>query len=312
VQYPILHHFPASPFAEKVRRVLGFKGMEWQSVIIPAILPKPDVIALTGGYRRTPLLQIGGDVYCDTVLICRVLERIAPSPTLFPYGDTLSVEALSRFGDETLGSIRPSITTLPDRELAAFFPGMSMEWLARYRSDRAAMRQSAGGGGSAPADHLAASAYLLPRLEGQLADGRPFLLGEAACLADFSVYHAFWLVSRLPSLVPRLAEFAHIRRWMGRMEAMGHGRSVEISSADALEVARSTGPASSRNGSTQYSNGLAAGQTVDVIPADTGSGQARGRLLDCSESEIAILRSDPRAGSVVVHFPRLGYRLRAA
>ena len=48
------------------------------------MLPKPDVIALTGGYRRTPVLQIGSDVYCDTALIAEVLERIRPEPTLYP------------------------------------------------------------------------------------------------------------------------------------------------------------------------------------------------------------------------------------
>jgi hypothetical protein len=29
-------------------------------------------------------------------------------------------------------------------------------------------------------------------------------------------------------------------------------------------------------------------------------------------NEVAIRRTDPRVGTVVVHFPRLGYRVRAA
>ena len=70
----ILHHFDASPFAEKVRLILGFKGLAWRSVQIPMAMPKPDVVALTGGYRKTPLLQIGADIYCDTALIARVLD----------------------------------------------------------------------------------------------------------------------------------------------------------------------------------------------------------------------------------------------
>jgi hypothetical protein len=32
--------------------------------------------------RKTPLLQIGADIYCDTALSADVLERIAPTPTL--------------------------------------------------------------------------------------------------------------------------------------------------------------------------------------------------------------------------------------
>ena len=82
----ILHHYPMSPFAEKIRLVLGYKKLAWKSVIIPRIMPKPDVVALTGGYRRTPVLQIGADIYCDTALICDVLEHRQPSPSLYPQG----------------------------------------------------------------------------------------------------------------------------------------------------------------------------------------------------------------------------------
>jgi glutathione S-transferase len=80
----ILHHYPASPFAEKIRRVLAFKQLAYRSVIIPDVMPKPDVLALTGGYRRTPILQIGADIYCDTALICQVLEQRSAEPALYP------------------------------------------------------------------------------------------------------------------------------------------------------------------------------------------------------------------------------------
>ena len=80
----ILHHYPMSPFAEKIRLVLGYKKINWTSVIIPMMMPKPDVVSLTGGHRRTPLLQIGADIYCDTALICDVLEHLYPAPTLYP------------------------------------------------------------------------------------------------------------------------------------------------------------------------------------------------------------------------------------
>jgi glutathione S-transferase len=52
-----------SPFSEKIRLILGYKKLAWKSVIIPRMMPKPDVVALTGGYRRTPVLQIGADIY---------------------------------------------------------------------------------------------------------------------------------------------------------------------------------------------------------------------------------------------------------
>ena len=52
----ILHHYPSSPFSEKIRLALGYKKLAWKSVTIPPIMPKPDVLALTGGYRKTPIL----------------------------------------------------------------------------------------------------------------------------------------------------------------------------------------------------------------------------------------------------------------
>lgn len=67
----ILHHYETSPYAEKVRIGLGLKGLAWASVEIPVIMPKPNLTALTGGYRKTPVLQIGADIYCDSQLIMR-------------------------------------------------------------------------------------------------------------------------------------------------------------------------------------------------------------------------------------------------
>ena len=95
----ILHHYAISPFAEKMRLVLGFKGVAWRSVDIPAVMPKPDVVALTGGFRKTPLLQRGADIYCDTALIARVLEDAQPS--LFPASAPLA-PVLAQWADSTL------------------------------------------------------------------------------------------------------------------------------------------------------------------------------------------------------------------
>src|SRR5271154_1929195 len=99
---PILHHYPGSPFAEKIRLILGFKGLHWSSVIIPNIMPKPDVIALTGGYRKTPIWQIGADIYCDTTLIADVIEASAPQPTLYPAGVAGASRILAQWADSTL------------------------------------------------------------------------------------------------------------------------------------------------------------------------------------------------------------------
>src|SRR6202050_5381593 len=102
MQRIILHHYPRSPFAEKIRLILGAKHLHWASVLIPSIMPKPDVIALTGGYRKTPLLQLGADIYCDTALISSVLEKLAPEPTVYPAAAAGLAPVLAQWADSTL------------------------------------------------------------------------------------------------------------------------------------------------------------------------------------------------------------------
>ena len=98
----ILHHYPSSPFSEKIRLVLGYKKLAWKSVIIPPIMPKPDVLALTGGYRKTPVLQVGADIYCDSALICDVLEHVQPEPPLYPPHLKGVARVFAQWADTTL------------------------------------------------------------------------------------------------------------------------------------------------------------------------------------------------------------------
>ena len=104
----ILHHYETSPYSEKVRLGLGLKGLAWGSVEIPAIMPKPDLTALTGGYRKTPVLQIGADIYCDSQLIMRELERRHPTPSFYPAGHG-AADALAWWAEKTTFSPAASI-----------------------------------------------------------------------------------------------------------------------------------------------------------------------------------------------------------
>jgi hypothetical protein len=79
----ILHHFDLSPYAEKVRTLLGLKALAWRSVQIPMVMPKPDLIALTGGYRKTPVLQIGADIIAIQTASPRNSSGVIPSRRFF-------------------------------------------------------------------------------------------------------------------------------------------------------------------------------------------------------------------------------------
>jgi hypothetical protein len=48
---------------------------------------------------------------------------------------------------------------------------------------------------------------------------------------------------------------------------------------------------------------------VEVAPDDTRRGAVQGTLVALDWNEIGLSRDHPQCGSVVVHFPRLGYRI---
>ena len=95
----ILHHYPQSPVSEKIRVVLGIKKLDWRSVEIPRLPPKPDLMPLTGGYRMTPVMQIGADIFCDSLCIARAIQERFPEPTLYPGGGDGMVWGVSRWTD---------------------------------------------------------------------------------------------------------------------------------------------------------------------------------------------------------------------
>jgi hypothetical protein len=147
-------------------------------------------------------------------------------------------------------------------------------------------------------------------IEAMLADGRTWLLGEAVTVADFAVYHALWfLAARSDRLAHELAPHAAIRAWMARLRAFGHGTPTAMSAAEALDVAAATTPAAPR-AAQPFPEDPPLGSAVRIRAADYARDPVEGTLVLADAEELAIRRDDPRVGTVVVHFPRLGYDLR--
>ena len=232
----ILHHYDMSPFAEKVRLILGYKQLPWRSVHIPPVMPKPDVVALTGGYRKTPVLQVGADVYCDTALIARVLEARQPAPTLYPASAPLAA-LLAQWADGMLFGAAVAWAMQP-AGVGAILGDPSPEVLKGFATDRAAMR-SAGAPRLTLADGTAQLKAHLATLNAQLAAGGPWLLGAAPSIADFSVGHCLWFIRLAKPVAHLLDDYPAIGPWLDRLLAIGHHQPTEMSSADAIAVAAS-------------------------------------------------------------------------
>ena len=170
----ILHHYPMSPFAEKVRLMLGLKKLAWKSVIIPNIMPKPDVLALTGGYRKTPILQIGSHIYCDTALIADVLEHLAPQPSLYLEAHKGLSRVLAQWADDRLFLTSMGYSFQP-KGAAQAFAGLPPEQIKAFAEDRSKMRQ--GMPRIAPGDAGGTYKSYLRRLANMLHE-QDYLLGD--------------------------------------------------------------------------------------------------------------------------------------
>ncbi len=300
----ILHHFAGSPFAEKVRLMLGFKRLPWASVMVPLMMPKPDVVALTGGYRKTPFMQVGGDVYCDTALIARLLEAWQPAPTLFPTSAPLA-PMLAQWADRVLFAAAIPYA-LQGAGAAHVLAGMSPEMLQALQADRAAFAGNVKRLSAADATQVVSSA--LVALDAQLADGRNWLFGSAASIADFSVAHCLWYVRRGGPLAQIITPHQHVSAWLDRVLGIEHGQPQMIDATTAIgvaAVARSYAPTAVMPG-----QGFDVGDEVSVAATDYGVDPVLGRLIGLAADEVVITRDDARAGTVHVHFPRQGFQIR--
>jgi glutathione S-transferase len=298
----ILHHYPLSPYSEKARLAMGVKGLSWSSVEIPIWTPRPKLTPMTGGYRRTPILQIGAEFYCDTLLILAVLEKTGSVGSLYPVGHESLAKAFGWWAEKgsfmnavclTLGSMGGKLPQELIDERRPFF-GVSIE----------------------PSELLAKRGIYLQRFNAHIAwladllgDGRAFILGSSPSAADLSAYHPIWFARQNGgSEITDLLSFSNVvGPWYDRVTAIGHGKPVEMTPEQAIEAARSTKPEELDDWTAEAPRvGLQRGDFVSVTPDDYGNAVA-GRLLAWSDAEVVLRHSDPSVGEVNLHFPRVGF-----
>lgn len=303
----ILHNYPQSPVAEKARVALGIKGLSWRSVEIPRLAPKPMLTKLTGGYRRTPVMQIGADVYCDTQCIIQELEMRFPSPTFFPTSDAGLIWSLSRWTDGALFDLAVKIVLgSAGDELPKDFAEdrgrlyLGADWASGLKAANEAL------------PHLAAQMRApLYWLNGQLSDDRMFLLGADPAAIDAQFYHLVWFLRGRWHHGPSfLGEFAHLERWEASVREIGHGKMSPLAPEDAISLASNHEPLDIRHDDPNDPQGIKAGMKVLVSPdLDGGEQPVEGKLVAASSERIVVNRMEPGVGSINVHFPRMGYRV---
>lgn len=301
----ILHHYPQSPVTEKVRIGLGIKQLAWRSVEVPRIPPKPDLMPLTGGYRRAPVMQIGADIYCDSQCILRELQHRFPEPTFYPGGGDGMVWGISRWTDGELMDhvvglvLGAALDNLPpdfaaDRGRLYFGPNFD---LAAKKADLPHI--------------LAQIRAQLGWMDQRLAGGRSFMLGDNPGLPDALAYYLVWFIrGRWESGPDFLSQFPALVAWEERVTAIGHGDVSDMSAEEALAIAAAAETETVEKADPYDPQGIEPGMMVSVVPdVDGGDPPVSGPVRAVSRETIAILHENARIGQVCIHFPRAGYRV---
>lgn len=304
----ILHEYPASPFSEKIRALFGYKQLAYRSVEIPVIMPKPDLTALTGGYRKTPVMQIGADIYCDTALIARVIEDTKPDPAVLDGTRGAVSVAAARWTDSDFFRVCVGMAFKP--EAVASNPRFQDPTVVEaFLKDRAAL--TAGAPNLAMPEARAEAAFVehLQHMEQTLSE-QSYLGGDTPSILDFSTWHCLWFVYAQPVLRDFFALAGAVQSWMKRMADFSErGESVALSSEEAIEIARESEPAGFDALEVNHASGLTIDQPVAVMPTDYGFQPVTGTLQRLTPDVITIAREDERAGRLHVHFPRYGFEV---
>ena len=302
----ILHHYWPSPFAHKVRIALHMIDAPWTSVEIPRVPPKPLLMPMTAGYRRTPVMQVGADIHCDTQNIARALGEAGYEDRLFPGGSRGQVMALSNWIDQALVelAIRIVITTsigtapaefIKDRGDLYFGPGWNE---ATLKADL-------------PGVILQLSAQL-DHAEAALSDSK-FLTGDEPSWADVGIAFLAWLLrGRWDGGADLLARFPAIERVEVALATNAFDHDPTITAEGALAIAHEDAPASP-TGIHNPASELTVGQKVVIRhKAQTSDPDITGKLRYLDLTRVSIDHESAETGPVAVHLPIAGYRITAA
>jgi glutathione S-transferase len=179
-----LYQFLGSPFCAKARKLLAFKGVEFEVVEVDYLERKELVLA--SGQVTVPALTLdSGETIVDSARIAMRLEDLFPEPTIFPTGWRGIHIALADYIDRHL-----------EEEVYAVALADELAHYSNQGADRAALwrliRERKYGAGfvdrtiaNRDANWERARSALAP-FEDQLARS-PFLTGRIG-LADFALY----------------------------------------------------------------------------------------------------------------------------
>ena len=301
----ILHHYWQSPFAHKIRLALGLIGASWTSVEIPRIPPKPFLIPLTAGYRRTPVLQHGADVFCDTQNIARAIGELTDDYRLIPRSKSGQILTFTDWIDGTVFNlaVRVILTSAMDKAPPEFIRDRAGLYFGSKWTPDGLIDQLSG-------VILQLGAHLKSIDRGLSGSGG--FATRALSYADISIACIAWFIRGRWEHGPIfLKQFPNIER----IEREVHEQTIEcydnLTGEAALAIARDSLSRSSKGAQSRIGCSVHEGMRVSIKPqAETSDPSVIGQLRYLDDVRVSIDHNAPEVGHVVVHLPIAGYQIQ--
>lgn len=296
----ILHNYPESPYAEKIRAMLGYTGLPWQSVDVPPQPPRPSLDPLLGGYRRIPVMQDGADLYCDSNLIAAEIAARTNHPELAVENADAKTQAFIEFVEGDI--FAAAIFAAPKGTMLFKMLRQRGFGFFKFMADRARASKEGSIGTITPGEAKDVWANHMDDMDQRLSQsGAAFFGGTTPSIADFAAYHTVWIYSaQAGGNIPG----EELQMWQSRMAAFGHGAQTALSINGALNAAKNADP---KPVPADEKNGPLAGKPVTISPNDYMKDATQGILVGESALRWTIARETERAGLIHVHFPKAGY-----
>jgi len=293
----ILHHYPLSPYSEKIRAMSAYAELEWSSCLTLEAPPRGKLDLLSGGYSRIPIAQWGSDIYCDSNLIADEISRLTKKPALANM--KLKKDALSQrqWLESKLffACVNRAFSFSLLRRIAK---DKGVFNLLKFLKDRVTMGHKAsislGSPKSAPS-HIKQG---IADIEKGLAENE-YLGGTEPNILDFSAYHCFWFL-QVVGEKNDLQHFPKANAWFTKMQAFQSPPSEEIDIEKALSVAKNSKP---KKLIKRYLNDYRIGSQVVITPNDYRQIPVSGILVGADDQRWIIRRESAATGPLHLHFP---------
>ena len=303
----VLHHTAGSPYAEKIRLMLGYTNTNWYSLIAPSsTVNRPVQEKFVGGYsRRIPIMQIGSDIYCDSYTITNKIAEITQMPELGTLGSSNEVkDFIENEGTERIEFFLNSLSKFDI--IKAYFKNMGFrEFLifihGRYQASKNKNLDTLK---KEEADKLLEN--YINTLNNRLKQNRFLFSSDKPNLADFSAYHLIWWLKRIYQ-DPITDKQNNLKIWYQFMTKLRKQDGAQIAPETAYEIARNTKPLAVPDYMKKSDK---IGKEINLLPNDFCKGATlpiKGILVGENEFKYILKRETPETGIIHVHFPKLAY-----